>query len=86
MQSPPRGSTWPARSTGSRPGRGGPASSSSAESATARTGSSWLIERLLGHEVARVAIEQPNGRVVDRLLDAGIAVVAVHPNQFAAAR
>ena len=45
-----------------------------------------LIRRLLDLRVARVAIEQPNGLVVDRLLDAGIAVVAVHPNQLAAAR
>jgi transposase len=45
-----------------------------------------LIRRLLGLCVARVAIEQPNGIVVDRLLDAGIAVVPVHPNQLAAAR
>lgn len=33
-----------------------------------------------------MAIEQPNGLVVDRLLDAGIGVVAIHPNQLAAAR
>ncbi len=45
-----------------------------------------LVRRLLDLRVARVAIEQPNGIVVDRLLDAGIAVVAVHPNQLAAAR
>ena len=45
-----------------------------------------LLRRLLELDVARVAIEQPNGLVVDRLLDAGIAVVAVHPNQLAAAR
>jgi len=45
-----------------------------------------LIRRLLDLRVARVAIEQPNGLVVDRLLEAGIAVVAVHPNQLAAAR
>ncbi|MCP9486188.1 MAG: IS110 family transposase [Gaiellaceae bacterium MAG52_C11] len=45
-----------------------------------------LVRRLLELGVARVAIEQPNGIVVDRLLDAGIAVVAVHPNQLAAAR
>ena len=45
-----------------------------------------LIGRLRELQVARVAIEQPNGLVVDRLLDAGIAVVAVHPNQLAAAR
>ena len=40
-----------------------------------------LIRRLGELRVARVAIEQPNGLVVDRLLDAGIAVVPVHPNQ-----
>ena len=45
-----------------------------------------LVQRLLALKVARIAIEQPNGLVVDRLLDAGIAVVPVHPNQLAAAR
>lgn len=45
-----------------------------------------LTGRLLELEVARVAIERPNGLVVDRLLEAGIAVVPVHPNQLAAAR
>lgn len=45
-----------------------------------------LVRRLGELRVARVAIEQPNGIVVDRLLDAGIAVVPVHPNQLAAAR
>lgn len=45
-----------------------------------------LVRCLDELRVARVAIEQPNGLVVDRLLDAGIAVVAVHPNQLAAAR
>lgn len=45
-----------------------------------------LVRRLRELEVTRVAIEQPNGLVVDRLLDAGIPVVAVHPNQLAAAR
>ena len=45
-----------------------------------------LLQKLLALRVARIAIEQPNGLVVDRLLDAGIAVVAVHPNQLAAAR
>jgi len=33
-----------------------------------------------------VALEQPNGLVVDRLLEAGLMVVPVHPNQLAAAR
>lgn len=45
-----------------------------------------LIRSLRTSNVGRVAIEQPNGLVVDRLLDAGIAVVPVHPNQLAAAR
>src|SRR5215831_5064719 len=45
-----------------------------------------LVRRLRELRVARVAIEQPNGLIVDRLLDAGIAVIAVHPNQLAAAR
>jgi transposase len=45
-----------------------------------------LVGRLRELEVARVAIERPNGLVVDRLLEAGIAVVPVHPNQLVAAR
>ena len=45
-----------------------------------------LLRRLLELDAARVAIERPNGLVVDRLLAAGIGVVAVHPNQLAAAR
>ncbi len=45
-----------------------------------------LVRRLRELDVARVALERPNGLVVDRLLDAGIAVVPVHPNQLAAAR
>ena len=45
-----------------------------------------LVRRLGELGVCRVAIEQPNGLVVDRLLDAGIAVIAVHPNQLAASR
>ena len=45
-----------------------------------------LVRRLLELGVQRVAIERPNGLVVDRLLTAGIVVVPVHPNQLAAAR
>lgn len=45
-----------------------------------------LVRRLGELRVCRVAIERPNGLVVDRLLDAGITVVPVHPNQLAAAR
>ena len=49
-------------------------------------GLSLLVRRLIELGVARVALERPNGLVVDRLLEAGIAVVPVHPNQLAAAR
>jgi transposase len=45
-----------------------------------------LIDLLLGHRVARVAIERPDGLLVGRLLAARITVVAIHPNQLAAAR
>lgn len=45
-----------------------------------------LVKRLRELGVARVALERPNGLVVDRLLEAGVAVVPVHPNQLAAAR
>lgn len=45
-----------------------------------------LVRRLADLDVCRVAIERPNGLVVDRLLDASISVVAVHPNQLAASR
>jgi transposase len=49
-------------------------------------GVSGLVQCLVELDVARVALERPNGLVVDRLLEAGIAVVPVHPNQLAAAR
>lgn len=50
------------------------------------TGLSELCRLLLEHEVAHVAIERPDGLLVDRLTDAGIAVMAIHPNQVKAAR
>src|SRR5580704_14768288 len=34
----------------------------------------------------RVALERPDGLLIERLLDAGLAVVAVHPNQVKAMR
>ena len=37
-------------------------------------------------EVELVAIERPDGLLVERLLDAGLRVLALHPNQVAAAR
>lgn len=45
-----------------------------------------LCARLLGLGVALVAIERPDGLLIERLLDAGLAVVAIHPNQVAAMR
>ena len=45
-----------------------------------------LLEALAGRDVCRATIERPNGVLVGRLLAAGIAVVAIHPNQVKAAR
>jgi transposase len=45
-----------------------------------------LVELLIAERVTRVAIERPEGLLVGRLLAAGIRVLAIHPNQLAAAR
>lgn len=45
-----------------------------------------LCARLLRLGVALVAIERPDGLLIERLLDAGLMVVAVHPNQVKAMR
>jgi transposase len=45
-----------------------------------------LCRELAGWGVARVAIERPDGILVDRLLEVGLTVIAVHPNQAKAAR
>lgn len=45
-----------------------------------------LCRRLLELDVALVAIERPDGLLIDRLLDVGVNVIAVHPNQLAAHR
>jgi transposase len=50
------------------------------------TGIGALIELLIAQRVTRVAIERPEGLLVGRLLAAGIRVLAIHPNQVAAAR
>jgi transposase len=42
--------------------------------------------RLLRLRVALVALERPDGLLIERLLDAGLLVVAVHPNQVKAMR
>lgn len=49
-------------------------------------GITGLTQRLIRAGVARVAIERPDGILVERLLDAGIEVLAIHPNQVKAAR
>jgi transposase len=45
-----------------------------------------LLELLADHAVELVAIERPDGLLVGRLLAAGVTVLAIHPNQVAAAR
>ena len=45
-----------------------------------------LCRLLLAERVARVALERPDGLLVERLLDAGLTVIAIHPNQVAATR
>lgn len=45
-----------------------------------------LCNRLVELGVLLVAVERPDGLLVDRLLDAGLHVIAVHPNQVAAMR
>ena len=45
-----------------------------------------LCVRLLDLGVVLVAIERPDGLLIERLLDAGVQVIAAHPNQVAAMR
>jgi transposase len=45
-----------------------------------------LCRVLVQMKVELVAVERPDGVLVDRLLDAGLRVLALHPNQVAAAR
>src|SRR5437763_9918142 len=45
-----------------------------------------LCARLVRLGVALVALERPDGLLIERLLDAGLAVVAVHTNQVKAMR
>ncbi|MEO9119876.1 MAG: IS110 family transposase [Solirubrobacteraceae bacterium] len=49
-------------------------------------GLSALCRTLVRLEVRLVAIERPDGLLVERLLDAGLEVLALHPNKVAAAR
>jgi transposase len=45
-----------------------------------------LIARMRALAVARVAIERPDGLLVDRLLEAGFTVLPIHPNKLKATR
>jgi hypothetical protein len=45
-----------------------------------------MCELLVGLGVKRLAIERPHGIVVERLLEAGLIVLPIHPNQLKAAR
>ena len=45
-----------------------------------------LCGRLVELGVLLVALERPDGLLIERLLDAGLHVIAIHPNQLAAAR
>ena len=47
---------------------------------------SALCAALVCFEVEVVAIERPDGLLVDRLLETGVRVLALHPNQVKAAR
>jgi transposase len=49
-------------------------------------GVSALCAALACFDVELVAIERPDGLLVDRLLEAGMRVLALHPNQVKAAR
>lgn len=45
-----------------------------------------LCNRLVELGALLVAVERPDGLLIERLLDAGLQVIAVHPNQVAAMR
>lgn len=45
-----------------------------------------LCERLIELGVGLVAVERPDGLLIERLLDVGLHVIAVHPNQLVAMR
>jgi Transposase len=49
-------------------------------------GLSALCRVLVRFEVVLVAVERPDGLLVERLLDAGLQVLPLHPNKVAAAR
>jgi transposase len=50
------------------------------------TGLRALCRQLVRLQVTLVAIERPDGLLVERLLDAGLRVLVLHPNRVAATR
>ena len=54
--------------------------------AHSETGIEAMCAALVRHEVGLVAVERPDGLLVDRILDAGIRILPLHPNQVAASR
>lgn len=50
------------------------------------SGITSLCATLVKRDVEVIAIERPDGLLVERLLDAGVRVLALHPNQVKAAR
>ena len=49
-------------------------------------GLAQLIGLLRRYDVQRVAMERPDGVLAERLLAAGLSLLAIHPNQVQAAR
>jgi len=56
------------------------------EIAHEEAGIAFLCKELRELGVDRVAIERPHGVLVERLVGAGLQVLAIHPNQLAASR
>jgi transposase len=52
------------------------------EFAHTAAGLASMLRRLTSHGVARVAIERPDGPVVEALLDGGFVVFVIHPRQM----
>ena len=45
-----------------------------------------MCRQLVRLQVGLVAVERPDGLLVERLLDAGLRLLPLHPNQVAATR
>jgi len=50
------------------------------------SGFAQLVQLLRRYDVAWIAIERPDGVLVEHLLDAGFTLLAIHPNQVQSAR